>query len=176
MLVNENSIHSVIRKYTRVLYNFIRRFGFTNEETEDILQDVFIKIWKNKDYFDDGKSSIKTWVFTITRNTVYDALRKKKGSKIIISLDEQNDDGGTEEIEDVMSNIIHILEREQNKKTLLDAIDTLDEEEKTILLLHVEESMTFAEISAIVDIPMNTVKSKYRRVLFKLRNKLEQEI
>lgn len=172
-ITDEMFIAEIINTYTRVLYNFIRRFSFTDQETEDILQDVFIKTWKNKDNFDEEKSSLKTWIFTITRNTIYDALRKKKGSKIVTSLDNEDHNGNTYESEDVTSDIIHILEREQSKKILLEAIDKLSEAEKTILLLHTEESMTFNEISDIFDTSINTVKSNYRRSLMKLKLSLE---
>lgn len=53
-------LSSAITVYTKVLYNFIRRFGFNNDETEDLLQDIFIKVWKKEDSFDSDKSSLKT--------------------------------------------------------------------------------------------------------------------
>lgn len=166
-------LKNVINTYTKILYNFIRRFGFTNEEAEDILQDIFIKVWKYRDSFDEEKSARKTWIFTITKNTIYDALRKKKNTKIISSIDEHDDSGNTQEIEDVSSDILTILEHAHNKNILIQSINTLPEDEKTILLLHFEEGMTFSEIAAIFEKPLNTIKSKYRRSLLKIKVLLE---
>lgn len=166
----------VIDTYAKALYNFVRRFGFNNEEAEDILQNVFIKVWKNIDNFDEEKASFKTWIFTITRNTIYDALRKKKNSKIIFNLDDKNDDEKNKETEDFSADILKILERETNKNILLKSIDSLNEEEKTILLLHFEEGMTFDEIGEVLKSPLNTVKSKYRRSLIKLKEILNTDL
>lgn len=172
---SEDSIFlkEIIGSYTKILYNFIRRFGFTNEETEDILQDVFIKIWKYSDSFDEKKSSYKTWIFTITKNSIYDALRKKRNKSNSLSLDEEDNNGVLYEIEDVTQDIFKILEQSKTHKILLEAIDSLNENEKIIFFLHFEENLTFEEISLILNISSNTVKSKYRRLLFKLKNILE---
>ncbi len=173
MTYDEEFLKNTIKGYTKVLYNFIRRFGFNNEEAEDILQDVFIKVWKYEGTFDGTKSSIKTWLYRIARNTIYDALRKKKVAINIISIDEQNSNGNKSDVEDISQDIITVLENLQTKSDIIDAINTLSVEEKSILLLHVEESMTFNEIGVIFDLQMNTVKSKYRRSLLKLHSVLE---
>lgn len=166
-------LKSILSEYTNILYNFIRRFGFGDEETEDILQDIFIKIWKHINNFDEEKASLKTWIFTITKHTIYDALRKKKKTKILVSLDDENSSNEAQGIEDISADIIKLLEQSQSKEKILTAIDLLNEDEKTILLLHVEESMTFDELATIFDSPLNTVKSKYRRSLVKLKKHLE---
>lgn len=170
----ESFLKYVIDTYSKNLYNFIRRFGFNNEEAEDILQNVFIKVWKYIDNFDEEKASFKTWIFTITKNSIYDALRKKKNSKITFSLDNKNDEGNTEETEDISADILKILERDTNKNILLKSIDTLSEEEKTIFILHFEEGLTFNEIGDIFNVSLNTIKSKYRRSLIKLKGALEE--
>lgn len=168
------SLKSIISEYTKILYNFIRRFGFSNEEAEDILQDIFIKVWKHKENFDEEKSSFKTWIFTLAKNTVYDALRKKINVKIINSLDDDTLGDIHNEIEDASADIIRLLERVEFHKEIVEAINSLNENEKTILLLHVEESLTFNELATIFDSPLNTIKSNYRRSLAKLKKYLEE--
>lgn len=174
VIIGESFLQSTVLSYTKILYNFIRRFGFSNEDTEDILQDIFIKIWKYKDSFDKEKSSLKTWIFTITKNTIYDALRKKKRVENIRSIDEQSSNENKEEAEDVSLSILHLLERLETKTKLLEAIETLNENEKSIFFLHTEESLTFNEIATIFDSPLNTIKSIYRRSLLKLQIQLQE--
>ncbi len=164
----------IIDRYTTVLYGFVRRFGFNNEETEDILQNVFIKVWRYMSKFDGNKSSFKTWIFTITRNTIYDELRKKKDKNIILSLNQKHDDGNEIEIEDTDKDIVKLLERKENKKVLLEALEKLTFEEKNIILLHFEEGMTFIEIGEMFKMNLNTTKSKHRRAMIKLREILEK--
>jgi RNA polymerase sigma-70 factor (ECF subfamily) len=168
-------LKSAVFTYTKILYNFIRRFGFSDAETEDILQDIFIKVWKSKDSFHEEKSSLKTWIFTIAKNTIYDALRKKKRITTTLSLNKNENDGGLEDFEDISADIVQLLERQEMRTKLLQAIDSLKETEKIIFLLHVEESLTFHEISLIFNSPLNTIKSNYRRSLTKLKSYLEKE-
>lgn len=166
-------LSEIIRTYSSTLYSFVRRFGFNDEETKDILQDTFIKIWKYSSTFEENKSSLKTWIFTITRNTLYDALRKiRRDNDTIIYND--NDDTPFEDIEDTTQNIITILENTETRKLLLQAIETLTNDEKTIIFLHVEESMTFNELHIITGKPLNSIKSTYRRSLHKIKNYLEK--
>lgn len=166
---DELLLKSIIGEYTKILYNFVSRFGFSNEETEDILQNIFIKTWKNSDDFNETKSSRKTWIFMIAKNVIYDTLRKKKKTKIVNSLDDTESNYDEEDLADISSDIEILLERARTKEILLEAINTLNENEKTIVLLHNEESLTFNELSLIFNSPQNTVKSTYRRSLLKLR-------
>jgi RNA polymerase sigma-70 factor (ECF subfamily) len=161
-----------IDTYTKILYNFVRRFGFSDSETEDILQEIFIKIWKYQDSFDEEKASLKTWIFTITKNTIYDALRKKRKDNLILSLDEKNNLGEIEDREDISKDILKLLEKEQVRNSLLSAVLSLNEVEKTIFFLHNEEGLTFNEIATIFASPLNTIKSTYRRSLSKLKKQL----
>lgn len=167
-------LEEIVKAYTGILYNFIRRHGYNNEEAEDILQDVFVKVWKNIDKFDENKSSFRTWIFTITKNAVYDSLRKTKNKELVFSLNEKDDNGNETEIEDIQADIFKIIERNQKKDLLLWSIDKLSREEKTILLLHFEEGLTFSEIGGVFDLSTNTIKSKYRRLLMKLKVILEE--
>ena len=74
---NEEALRALIDKYTQSIYNFTVRFTGVLS-APDVTQDVFIKVWKNLKKFDYTKASFKTWIFTITRNTITDYLRKKK--------------------------------------------------------------------------------------------------
>lgn len=171
---NDFALKEIIDRYTSILFNFISRFGFSEGDVTDILQNVFIKVWKNAKNFDSEKSSFKTWVFTITRNTVYDELRKKKDKTALISLNDTYEGGNEIEIEDVSKDIVDVLERADNKKVLLSALEELSFEEKNIILLHFEESLTFSDIAKMLKMKENTVKSKHRRALVKLRDILEE--
>lgn len=170
---NDEALKEIIFRYTHVLYNFVRRFSFTDEEAEDLLQTIFIKVWKQVHRFDSEQSSFKTWIFTVARNSIYDELRKKKRMVSLSSLDVTDDEGGYGEHEDQTKDIVTILEHEVTHTRLLDALESLSPQEKTIVLLHFEEDMTFKEIGDIFSTSSNTVKSKYRRALLKLRDILQ---
>jgi len=73
----ENSFKILINRYISHIYNFSVRF-VGHEYANDIVQEVFIKVWRHIKNFNIKKASFKTWIFTITRNTITDYLRKKK--------------------------------------------------------------------------------------------------
>ena len=170
---DDSILKDVIDRYTNVLYNFIRRFGFDHDNATDLLQNVFIKVWKGLEKFDEDKSSFKTWIFIIARNTIYDGLRKTKNLKNISRLDSMDDFEKEMNIEDVAADILNILERGKNRDFLLEALNKLSFEEKTIILLHFEEDLTFNEIGQALKVLPNTAKSKYRRALLKMRESLK---
>ena len=65
---NKEALKEIIDKYTPSLYNYARRIANKND-APDIVSETFIKIWKSLSKFDKQKSSFKTWIFTIIRNT-----------------------------------------------------------------------------------------------------------
>ena len=91
---NKEALKEIIDKYTPSLYNYARRIANKND-APDIVSETFIKIWKSLSKFDKQKSSFKTWIFTIIRNTTTDFLRKKKN--ILFSDLEENSDSKNEE-------------------------------------------------------------------------------
>ena len=80
----------LINRYTSPLYNFTARLTNRNDAS-DIVQEIFIKVWKNIEHFDPSKASFKTWIFTIAKNTTTDFLRKKK-SLLFSDIEKDNDE------------------------------------------------------------------------------------
>jgi len=167
---NQNSFKLLVEKYTPSIYNFSLRFvgeGYVN----DIVQDVFIKIWKNLKKFNKTKASFKTWIFTITRNTITDYLRKKK----MIPFSSLDEDGESFE-NDIPSDIIlpdKALIELEDKELLNNVLDKLPANYKEVLILYYQEDMTFNEIGQLLGKPLNTVKSYHHRALIKLQEMLK---
>lgn len=158
----------LIDRYNNSVYNFSVRFVGTNN-APDITQEVFIKIWKNIREFDISKSSFKTWLFIITKNTVIDFLKKKR----IINFSEldkiENEYIFSENIRDQNMLPDEILQKLQDINLLNKLLDKLSINYKTILILHYQEEMTFEEIGKVLGKPLNTVKSYHYRAILELR-------
>jgi RNA polymerase sigma-70 factor, ECF subfamily len=163
---DENALRELIEKYTPQIYNFARRFS-NDDESPDLTQEIFIKVWKNLKKFNQNKSSFKTWLFTIARNTITDFLRKKK-SILFSSLDNE-ESNFSENIEDKAILPDEVLQKLQDVEMLNSLLEKLPEQYQTVLILHYQESMTFEEISKILGKPLNTVKSFHFRALIKLK-------
>lgn len=165
----EEIFQELLKKYTPMVFNFSARI-VGQEEAKDITQNVFIKVWKNLKRFDEDKSSLKTWIITITKNTITDFLRKRKNILFSDMENNENEIPFSETIEDENPLPDEILQRLQDEKKLNDVLEKISILHKTILVLHYQENMTFDEIGKVLNKPLNTVKSYHRRAILELRN------
>jgi len=165
---------TLVNRYVSLVYNLIVRLVGDRREAEDLTQETFMKMWKALSRFDTEKN-FKTWIFAIARNTAIDYLRKKK--PILFSrLNSENDEGETRFEDNLADDAIladEAFDRKQSVGALEKAMQTLSLDERVIIILHESDEMTFEEIADVMSKPMNTIKSRYRRALQKLRGVIE---
>ncbi|MFA6514922.1 MAG: sigma-70 family RNA polymerase sigma factor [Candidatus Paceibacterota bacterium] len=170
LLGNEEVFKELVYKYTPSIFNFSARFVGV-DYANDIVQDVFIKVWKNIKKFDYNKASFKTWIFTIARNTVTDYLRKKK--MINFSALDKEEESFADNIEDDVVLPDEALIKLEDKEFLNKLLDEIPTNYKEVLVLYYQEDMTFKEIGELLGKPLNTVKSHHHRALTILREMLK---
>lgn len=169
----EKETPELIREYIKPVYNLVFRLTGKSDEAEDLTQETFLKAWKNIKKFDKNKS-FKTWIFTIAHNTVIDFYRKKKPIPFS-KLDSANDEDGSTFESSLQGDELspeELFEKQQEESILLSALENLSLDERTIIVLHHTDELTFDEISDVLKKPINTIKSTYRRSLIKLRKSI----
>lgn len=149
--------------YSSALYTVV--FNVVNDETiaADTLQEVFVKIWKQIETYDDTKGRLFTWMMNIARNAAIDTVRSKafQNSKQNNELTENNYfAAGT-----VQTNTDSI--------GLKKIVYTLKEEYRTLIELSYFQGYTQDEISKMLDIPLGTVKTRLRTALTQLRQQIK---
>ncbi len=163
-----SSIEELVYTHMDNVYRFVFRMVRNENDASDITQEVFIRTWKKADSFDETKSSVRTWIYTIAYRTTIDHLRKKQNRKEVLEREFEDDIT----IDDIYSDTTplpdELFEKQEIKEEIQKALDTLKIEEQHILSLYHESNMTFVEISEIVAKPLNTTKSIYRRAVQKL--------
>ncbi len=170
LLDTQGSFEELVTRYTKPLYNFTLRLTGSIQTAEDLVQETFIKVWKNLAKYDQ-KQSFRGWIFTIARNTTTDYMRKKK--TIPFSVLSKDDEHLFEETLSDDTELPHESLAYLEDVALLEKIlATLPIEYQMVFLLHYQEGLTFEEIGEVVDKPPNTVKSWHRRALITLRNNL----
>ena len=172
---DEGAFKDLIDRYSSPLFNFSARLADRNNAT-DIVQETFIKVWKNLHNFDMDRASFKTWIFIIARNTITDFLRKKK-SLLFSDMENDSDDEDkptsfSENIPDEKLLPDEALQKLQDSELLNTTLEKLPLNYRTILVLHYQEDMTFDEIGKVLDKPLNTVKSQHYRAIALLRKLL----
>jgi len=173
---NLNVLKIIISRYISSLYNFTARLTNRND-AGDIVQDAFIKAWKNIHHYDPQKASFKTWIFTIAKNTATDFLRKKR-NLLFSDMPTWGDESGKDEnsfaenipSEDLLPDAA--LQKLQDSQFLNKTLEKLRLDYQEVLILHYQEEMTFEEIGEILNKSLNTVKSQHRRAIIELRKML----
>lgn len=171
---DEQALTELFSKHFRLVYSLVYRLVGNQGEAEDLTQEAFLKAWKNLKKFRQGES-FKAWLLKIARNTAIDFLRKKKH----LSLSELNQEEISEIIpEDVIDpkpSVLEELSQRQDKQLIERLLGKLPLADREVLTMYYFDELTFAEIAFAISQPLNTVKSRHRRALAKLREILDQE-
>jgi RNA polymerase sigma-70 factor (ECF subfamily) len=155
---DEQIIEVLVKKYLPQIYGFAKNYTGKRDDASDIAQDVFVKVWKNINKFDESKS-FRTWIFTIAKNTSIDWLKHKTELRLDDSFDVV--DGGPSILEQLML-------KEKSRK-LSFAMAKLPLNYSSVIKLYTNDGLNFREISESLKSPLNTVKSRYRRGLALLK-------
>ena len=170
------TIEQIVADYLAVIYRFVFWLVGNEADATDVTQEVMVKVWKNLGKYDLQKD-LKPWLFKIARNTAIDWLRKRRA--IVFSrLNRSDEEGRDLSFADTLADLEllpdEVFAQAEIKAKFDQALATLPVNEQTIVAMHLEEDLTFVEIAEIVDRPLNTVKSTYRRALIKLRTELTE--
>mgnify|MGYP000911344014 CR=1 FL=1 len=161
---NMLAFDALYKKYCKSLYKFVFSIIKSAEEAENIIQDVFLNLWLNRNNI-QKEALVKYYIFTIAYNSTISVIRRKiKESQFIEEL--KNLQIHTQE--SVESEIEY---NEMNEK-LNEIINTLPERQKEVYLLHKAEGLKYSEIADRLNISVNTVENHMSRALKTIRDRL----
>jgi RNA polymerase sigma factor (sigma-70 family) len=170
-MVLQLEIGKVYQKEKKRLLTFIRNRVATLEDAEDILQDVFYHTLKGVSVTDQI-DNILGWLYTAVRNKIIDWYRKKRLPTF--SLEDMENCG----IEDLLTDCGLHPEKSYYRnliaEALVESVEALPEEQRTVFVLQEMEGMTFKEIAEMIGVPINTLISRKRYAVQHLRNQLQE--
>lgn len=166
----------LLTRHRRPVYNFILRFVGNPMQAEDLLQETFLRVIKVAENY-ERQAKFTTWLYTIARNLCVDASRRGKHRKAT-SLDAPlEEDGESAALVEILPSQGQAVDRQVIDKQagvrIQQAIDRLVEEQREVFIMRELLDMSFKEIAEVVGCPENTVKSRMRYALEKLRETLE---
>ncbi len=167
------AFRTLVRRYLDPIYGFARRLTGDPIVADDIAQESFVKVWKTLDRY-RLSGTFRAWVFAVARNTAIDHMRKKRSA---VFSDFENAEGKnalTETLSDPDTLPETLIERAEDKKMLTAGLAELPDIDRQILTLHYTLDMTFEAIGRALKKPLNTVKSRHRRALERLREYFEK--
>ena len=162
----EQAFNAIVNCYSERLYWHVRRFVCSHDDTDDLLQEIYVKIWKGLPNF-KGESQIFTWIYRIATNETLTFLRRQK----IISL-VHLDSPETSFLRKIESDPYwngNAIQRELHK-----AIQKLPEKQRIVFNMRYFEEMKYEDISEITGTSVGSLKASYHYAYNKIQNQLKE--
>lgn len=149
----------LVKQYSEKLYWKVRRIVLSHEDANDVLQNVFIKVWSNLQNF-QGKSSLSTWLYRIAVNESLDFLRKQKLA------DKVSADEDVSVASRLMSD--EYFDGDEVQARLQEAVARLPEVQRMVFNLKYFEEMKYSEMSQILNTSEGALKASYHLAVKKI--------
>jgi RNA polymerase sigma-70 factor, ECF subfamily len=155
---DENAMEEIFRRYSGPVYSVALRVLHDTGQAEDVLQEVFLQLWRNPTAFVQDRGSLGAWLVVVARNRAIDLLRRRKPS---------------DSVEDVILassiNVADEAERNIMMEKVRRALAELPSEQRKSLELAYFEGLSHTEIAGRTGDPLGTVKTRIRQALITLR-------
>lgn len=169
---------ALVVKYEKRIFNVIYRFLGDYEEATDLTQETFISAFRHYDRF-RGEAKVFTWLYQIARNLCINRIRQRDRQRDlrIESLDQprqaDDEEGLSREVADWKHSPQVVLEKEELRKRLLAAIESLPPDYREVVELREFHDMSYNEIVLATGLTLENVKTRLSRARAMLRRKLE---
>ena len=172
---DQEAFSELVGRHQKSLINFFYRLVWNRERSEDLTQEVFIKLIKNVHAY-EPRAKFTTFLYRIARNLWIDKLRCGQISTKTVSLDTPIDQDKERPLSELIAeennNLTEDIANKELVNRLKKLISGLPEEQQVILNLTYFEGMAYQEVAKIVDIPLGTVKSRLHAAISKLKEKV----
>lgn len=150
---NQDAFSEIYERFNeRLFYFFYRMLGSDRELANDFLQDIFLKIIHKPELF-KPEYKFSSWIFSVAHNMCKNEYRKRDIRKVVQNEaypEQFVDDCGAEQMNEKENLIVEVFTE----------LETLEEKQRSILILKYKENFSLKEISEILDLPVGTIKSR----------------
>jgi len=161
-VTRERAFTSIIKKYQEKLYWHIRRIVITHDDADDVLQNMFIKVWKGLENFRED-SQLYTWLYRIATNESLTFLAKEKKRHSVSLSDEENG------LSNKLKSDSHFDANKLEWKLQL-AIQSLPEKQRVVFNLRYYDEMPYEEMSRVLETSEGALKASYHHAAKKVEN------
>ena len=162
----DRAFNEIVAAYSERLYRLVRRFLCSHEDTDDLLQEIFLKVWRSLPGF-RGESSLYTWLYRIATNETLNYLRKQKIRSALQfeSLSAEMD----RRIDDDPFFDGDALQRELSK-----AVARLPDKQRTVFIMRYFEDASYEDISEMLGTSVGALKASYHFAVEKVKAELKK--
>lgn len=155
-------------KYEKPIYAFAYRIVHDAMMAEEVVQELFLRIWKAAERYDDEHGKLTRWMFTLTRNIAIDSLRKKQNR----TWGQTTENEQLNRIPDNSKSTEEVVLEDWRGEEIREALHGLSLDQQQVVELIYYQGYTQQEVSDQQAIPLGTVKSRVRLALKQLRGRL----
>jgi RNA polymerase sigma-70 factor (ECF subfamily) len=162
-VADQDAMAAIFDRYSRIVYSVAFRILKDSGHAEDVMQEIFLQVWRRPNLFVEGRGSLGAWLVVLARNRSIDVLRRRKPS---------------DSVEDVVLSSPGDLASEAEHKMLVDKVrevlEGLPVEQQKSMELAFFEGLSHSEIAERTGDPLGTVKTRIRLALITLRKAFQQ--
>jgi len=162
------------------LFGVIVRINSDRAQAEDLLQDIYVNIWRAAQGFDAARAQPMTWLTSIARNRAIDSLRRRKTEVVTASVHLRGNDD--DEDNDLLAALpsdaagpLELLLQAAQRREVTDCVQALSAEQQQCVALAYYQGLSHSEVATHMSQPLGTVKSWVRRALIALKGCLGQQ-
>jgi len=163
---DRSSLKTLYDRTSAKLYGICLRVLHDQEDAEDVLQSVYLTVWRKAVLFDPSKASVITWLAVLTRNRAVDRLRQThRPAEALDAVGEVADD---------RMSAVEVLEQAEDRTRLSHCLDELDERPRAMIRAAFLDGASYPDLAKREGVPLPTMKSWVRRALLRLRGCMER--
>ena len=162
---DEVALAQLYDRYRAILFGLLMRILNNREEAEDVLQEVFLQVWRKAEDFDENRGRPFTWLVTLARSRGIDRLRT-------LAARERVAEAGAREPSEEISDAATDAFKSEQRGLVSDALAKLPDEQNRPIMLAYFEGLTQSEIATNLGAPLGTVKTRMRTGMIRLRELL----
>ena len=164
----EKAFKEIVDSYSERLYWHVRRFLWSHEDTDDLIQDIFVKVWSSLPSF-RGDSQLYTWIYRIATNEALNFVQKQKirsalrFESITPKIEEKIDEDS-------------LMNGDQLQRELAKAVQKLPAKQRTVFIMRWFDDLSYERISEILETSVGALKASYHFAAEKIKADLEKII
>ena len=163
----EYAFNLILTRYKERLYWHIRKIIISHEDTDDVLQETFVKVWRSLDKF-RAESSLFTWMYRIATNEALTHLKQKKKKFLLPMVDVEKQLGESLEADTW-------FQGDEIQRKLQQAILTLPEKQRLVFNMKYFDEMKYEEMSNILNTSVGGLKASYHHAVKKIEKYLKAD-
>jgi RNA polymerase sigma-70 factor (ECF subfamily) len=176
---DRQAFETLYDRYNRLVFSTAYRVLQDAHGAEDVAQEVFVRLWKNPDRYDEQRGRFLGWLLSVTRNRAIDEVRSRKRRPLSESQIGNPEDSGSladETPSEPARSAMELAEMTDQREMVRQALADLPEEQRLAIELAYYKGLTQVEIAAELNTPLGTVKTRVRLGMQKLRLALEGRV